>query len=305
MREFWGLAGRQHGAVSHSQALASGLTDAQVDYLLAKGEIVHMHQGVYRATGAPMTAMQRSWAALLAGGDAAVLAGRTAGGLWAMRDIWPREPELLVPYARHPELRGVLVHRTTALDPADVVQRTDGLRLTSPARTAHDIGWLVPRDVADSATIDALHRKLMDWSDLTDVLARIGGRGRRGTAALRAFLESYPEGVAALESELELRFWRLVRDYGLPEPIPQHKVILEGKKLRIDFAYLQPRRVALEVFGKRWHLSRADRRRDRERAALLVAYGWDYHEFGWDDVVWASSRTAEVVSGALHASLTA
>ena len=244
-----------------------------------------MHDEVYVVAGAPSTDLQRLWAALLAAGPSAVASRRSAAQLWNLRGIWAGPvPEITVPRDWADDLSGVVVHRSDHLRGVDVVQRTDGLRLTSPARTLFDIGRAVGPAAQESACIDALHRGVVSYKKLVDVYARVGGKGRPGSAAMRMFLQGSPEGVAAIESELEVRFWRLVRELGLPPPTPQFWVVVEGHRFRLDFAWPDVMG-AIELNGKANHAGPLARRRDRRRTSLLRRAGWSVHEFGWGDIV--------------------
>lgn len=275
--------GRQHGIVSRTQMLQLGISSRAIERWKAAGELVGVHPGVYRAAVAPMTEMQQLWAALAAAGDEAVVSHRAAAELWSLRGVSAQVPEISVIHER-PRLPSCHVHRMQRLIPPDVVVRDDGLPITSVARTILDLGAVVHPNQVGRAAVDALHRRLVSWQQLAEVLVREGGRGRAGTAPLRRFMAREDPGVAALESELEVRFWELVRAYGLRVPDRQFVVRGGGRTFRIDFAYPDVL-LAMEVDGVAWHGTAADRRRDRERDRALEALGWTVLRFKWEDVV--------------------
>ena len=275
--------GRQHGVVSRTQLLQLGMSSRSIERRKAAGEFVGVHSGVYRVAVAPMSEMQRLWAALAAAGDEAVVSHRAAAALWSLRGVSAQVPEISVIHER-PRLAGCHVHRMQRLAPPDLVLREDGLPITSVARTLLDLGAVIHPNQVGRAAIDALHRRLVSWGQLAEVLVREGGRGRAGTAPLRRFMGREDPGVAALESELEVRFWELVRSYGLREPARQFVVRAGGRMFRIDFAYPDVL-LAVEVDGAAWHGTAADRRRDRERTRALEALGWTVLRFKWEDVI--------------------
>lgn len=291
--------GRQHGVVSRTQMLQLGFSSRAIERRKAAGELVGVHPGVYRAAVAPMTDMQQLWAALVAAGDQAVVSHRAAGELWSLRGVTAKVPEISVIHER-PRLRGCHLHRMQSLSPPDVVLRDDALPITSVARTILDLGAVVHPTQVGRAAIDALHRRLVTWPQLAEIVVREGRRGRAGTAALRRFMAREEPGVAALESELEVRFWELVRAFGLRVPVRQLVVQGGGRKFRIDFAYPELL-LAMEVDGVAWHGTAADRRRDRERDRALDALGWTVLRFRWEDVVWRP----ELVVARINAALTA
>lgn len=289
---FQSLAGQQAGVISEHQLRGLGVSQSTVFRRVKTGELVEVHRGVYRAVGAPRSELQDLWAALLAAGERAAVSRRSAARLWNLHGIWAGPlPEITVPTDWPLDLQGVLVHRSDHLADPDVVQRTDGLRVTSPARTLFDIGATVGRLAAESACVDALHRGLVTHRKLVDVYARIGGKGRPGSAAMRQFLVSTPEGLAALEGELELRFWRVIRDFGLPRPALQYWVTTEGGRFRLDFAYPELK-VGMELNGKAGHAGPLAQRRDQRRAKLLKAHGWTIYDYGWGEVVGRPERVA-------------
>lgn len=291
--------GRQHGIVSRSQLLQLGFSSRAIERRKAAGELVAVHPGVYRAAVAPMTETQRLWAALAAAGDEAVISHRAAAQLWCLRGVSSEVPEISVIHER-PRLVGCHVHRMQSLSPPDVVRRDDGLPITSVARTILDLGAVVHPNQVGRAAIDALNRRLVGWHQLAEVLVREGGRGRAGTAPLRRFMAREEPGVAALESELEVRFWELVRAHRLREPVRQFVVRCGDRTYRIDFAY-PDLLLAVEVDGVAWHGTAADRRRDRQRVRALEALGWTVLRFSWEDLV----RRPELVVARINEALTA
>jgi very-short-patch-repair endonuclease len=289
---FHSLASKQAGVVSQRQVDELGISQSALYRRARTGELIEVHRGVYRVAGAPDSDLQRLWAAMLAGGDCSAVSRRSAARLSNLHGIWAGPlPEITVPTDWPLDLEGVVVHRSDHLGPRDVVQRADGLRVTSPARTLFDIGVTVGRLAAESACIDALHRGLVTHRDLVDVYARIGGKGRPGSASMRSFLMSSPEGLAAIESELELRFWRIVRDFGLPRPELQHWVTTDGGRFRLDFAYPELK-VGMELNGKAGHAGPLARKRDQRRRKLLKAHGWTIYDYGWAAVVQHPERVA-------------
>ena len=275
--------GRQHGIVGRTQLMELRVSPRTIERWVSRRELVRVHPGVYRSPVAPPTATQKLWAALVAAGPEAVVSHRAAAELWGMRGVSAQVPELSVIHER-PRLENCRLHRMQSLSPPDVVERTDGIPITSPARTVLDLGAVVHPDQVARAAIDALHRRLVGWDQLAAVLGREGRRGRAGTAALRRFMAREDPGIAALESELEVRFWELVTSSDLRLPVRQF-VVRDGRHVfRLDFAYPELM-LAIEVDGVAWHGTAADRRRDRERERFLRGLGWTVLRFGWDDVI--------------------
>ena len=290
------LAARQSGVVARAQLLSGLATQRQLERRLETGELLSIHEGVYAVRGAPATPERDLWAAVLGGGPSAVASRRSAAQLLRLRGIAPPErPEITVHTDWPLKLRGAIVHRSDSLAPPDVLRRPAAIPRTSVARTLFDLGVAVGPHAVESACIDALHRGLVSHGQLVDVLARIGGKGRPGSAAMRLFLSGSDEGVRAIESELEVRFWRLLREHGLPPPTPQISVATDRGKYRLDFGYPELM-VGFELNGRAHHDGPLAMRRDRVRAAALRRAGWRLVEFGWAEVVGAPVAVAAAVS---------
>lgn len=145
---------------------------------------------------------------------------------------------MLLPARRHPtELPpGVVVHRTTVLPPEDVHRMAAPPR-TMPARSVVDAAaWAGSDDQACAIVAAAFQRRLVTESDIHAVLSRLPRAHRRAVIAGAA-----EDATGGAHSLAELRYARLNRKYGLPEPTRQ--------KMRLDSA---GRRRYLDVYYERW-----------------------------------------------------
>ncbi len=136
---------------------------------------------VYVAGDAVMTAGLKARAAWLAAGPGAVLAGVSAAAVHRVEWLDPGLPAVVVRDDRH-RPSGLVVH-SYDLAPEEVCT-VDGMRVTTPARTALDIGRLLP--AADAVPIlDALIRSTgLVTSDVWAIAdARPGLRGVRKLGA--------------------------------------------------------------------------------------------------------------------------
>ena len=168
----------------------------------------------------------------------------------------------------HPTDRPEILGRTRDLLPRDWTE-IGGVRVTTPLRTALDLGCEMPRRRAIAA-MDALMRAHgFTRAELKRELPRY--RRRRGVIQLRQLVP-----IADGRSESQRESWvRLeISDHGLPAPVPQFWVIVDGEpRYRLDLAYPHLR-VAIEYDGEEFHTSADDRARDRARRAWLSAQGW-------------------------------
>ena len=81
------LAGRQHGVASRSQLLALGFTDADVTRRMKAARLHAVHRGVFAVGHRVLTLEGRWMAAVLAGGDGAVLSHASAAAAWDLRPV--------------------------------------------------------------------------------------------------------------------------------------------------------------------------------------------------------------------------
>jgi hypothetical protein len=156
-------------------------------------------------------------------------------------------PEILVAGTALPRVRDATIHRTTMLDPIDVttVRR---IPCTTPARTAFDLGGVLPWPIDEELLQVAVIARRLDPVDLVAVLDRLGGRGRPGTVKLRLFLqEAVPDERPRRSSS--------------PEPCRERLLSnRNATRFRKRTAVVQPTR------AERRKESSSVRRRTRERA---------------------------------------
>jgi hypothetical protein len=137
----------------------------------------------------------------------AVIAGQSASALLGAKWVDPRGPAELIYDNRHPPPL-VVVH-TDTLMPGEAID-LGGLTVTSPARTAFDIGRRTPLPLA-LQRLDALaHAVDVKTVDIEAVMAR--HRGARGLGRLRRVLPLVDGGA---ESPQESRTRLVLVEAGL------------------------------------------------------------------------------------------
>ncbi len=218
------------------------------------------------------------------------IGGPSAAHLWGA-DLLQPDPPVSVVAPRDgwtTRLPRVSTHHTV-FGSADVTD-LDGLPVTTPARTAFDIGRRLPR-LHSLVLIDAmLHRGILDAGSVME-LARSRPRWPgiprlRGTMALA-------DGRAESPMETRLRF--LFHVAGLPSPEPQVEVRDELGRLvaRVDLAW-RVARLAVEYEGDH-HRERDQFRRDVGRVNALRRLGWAVLRFTAGDVLRRPSATVAAV----------
>ena len=252
------LAGSQRGLVTTSQLHRLGLTRHMIDSRVRRGWLHRVHRTVYVVGHATLAPFGREAAALLACGPLTGLSHRSAAGVWALAALPADAVEVTVPTRHRPRHRGVVVHRTTSLEPADLRTR-EGLRVTSVRRTILDLAAVLGPDDLAAVVNEALVRRLVRREQLELP------RGARGAAKLRHVLD----GASATRSEAERALLRLIRRARLP--LPETNARVAG--FEVDLLW-RAERVVVEVDGWAFHGDRAAFERDRRRDRALRAAGF-------------------------------
>lgn len=255
-------------------AVGLGLTKDCLASAVRDCELVRLFKGVYLRTDIELTPLLRAQAAAAVVSPFSVVCDRTAAWIHGVDTRRYGELDVLPPLescvlsGHHPTDRPEIIGRTRDLLPGDWTEIGD-VRVTTPVRTALDLGCRLPRRRA-LAAIDALMREHgFTRSDLQRELPRF--RRRRGVIQLRQ-LVSIADGRAESQRESWVRL--VIRDHGLPAPEPQFWVVVDGvPTYRLDLAYPHLR-VAIEYDGEDFHTSADDRARDRARRTWLGRNGW-------------------------------
>jgi hypothetical protein len=164
--------------------------------------------------------------------------------------------------------RGLVVRAETLVD--EEITTVTGLSVTTPARTAYDMGRHLPRGEA-LARLDALTRAVP--IDVEDVLLIAKHHGpARGVRQLRSLLPLV-DGGAASPKETWLRL--LLIDAGFPMPTTQIPVVDDrGNHVRILDMGWENFMVATEYDGDQHRTSRPQYVKDMRTSAKLARLGW-------------------------------
>ncbi|MFI2709917.1 DUF559 domain-containing protein [Micromonospora sp. NPDC018662] len=272
------------------------VTDGHLTWTMLRGPTwVRLLPDVYVHRDAHRVDDHRMWceAVALRLPPGAVLAGRSAAWLFGAYVLTRDTPVtvLLPSPARvrpHPRL---LVTRSPLPGPDRT--RFAGLPVTTPLRTAFDLGRHGPRVEALVAVDALLRRRMVRLPALRDYAAeRLGWPGAPLLREVLALAEPLSE------SPMETRLRLLLLDAGLGPLTAQHEVRAGGRFVaRVDLAW-PALRIAVEYDGDH-HRERAQFRRDVARLNALRAAGWVVLRFTADDVLRRPEATVALVRQAL------
>lgn len=255
-------------------AAEAGVSRRQLDCWLANGVLRHPIRGVYYSSSLEDSLELRVAVLKLVVPDACVVTDRTAGWLWGANMILAPNDHLVVPRVSvfSPpgyRLRNGLTNSGERRLRTDDVVELDGLRLTTPLRTACDLGRLLHRDQAFAA-LDSLAR--LGVFTVQELITATGRYRRyRGVVQLRALVPYVdPRAESPGESILRLRWW----DLGLPHPQCQVPVPTpHGGTWWLDVGS-EPHLFAAEYDGEEFHGDDRKEHDDERRGWLRRHEGW-------------------------------
>ncbi|WP_232664520.1 endonuclease domain-containing protein [Pseudonocardia sp. TRM90224] len=277
-----------------SRAVAAGLVTRRA---LRGPRFVRLCTDTYvpRSTAPPDLAL-RSRAAFLLTDQRGVLCGLSAAELLGASCAPPGAPAEVVVTSGGPRTstRGLIVHHSRLA--ADEMQRCSGVVVTTPLRTAFDLGRWRPDVVERVVAIDALANhgrfdpaKILQFSDRYP-----GARHRRRIGDAVALADAR----AGSPMETRLRLVLVLR--GLPTPAVQHAVLddEERRAVWLDLAYPEER-IGIEYEGA-VHTNPNAVLSDTGRYTRLVAAGWRMYRFTKRDIWSDPDRIATTIRDALR-----
>lgn len=260
---------------TYTQARAEGLSRDVLTELCRLGFLRRPIKGVYVVSQVGDSVELRARALRLVVPEDCVICDRHAG--------WLHGAEMVLAPNEHLELRPVSVFRPSGmgrlrngladsgernLTPGDVVE-LQGLRVTTPLRTAWDLGRQRSRDTALSGLDAMLRLAKFEKAELVYGVQRFGRM--RWVTVLRE-LSPIADGRAESPGESVLRLRWI--DLALPTPRPQVPVVLPGGRMVYLDVGSEAARLAAEFHGWAWHSSPQQVVHDDERLGLVEAEGW-------------------------------
>ncbi len=171
-----------------------------------------------------------------------VLAGYSAAELHGASCAPPGTPaEVLLLDGYRRRAGDMLVVRLDAID-RDEITVVDGLRVSTPERTAADLARWAPSLTEAVVAVDALSFTCRFPAGVIIDLVAPGARGAGRVPQVVALSDG------AAQSPMETRIRMAIVLAGLPPPVSQHPVVLGGREFALDLAYPEVQ-LAIEYNG--------------------------------------------------------
>ena len=288
------VAASQLSVVSIRQMFRCGATRKWILRRSGEGIIVKAAPSAFRMGGVPETFRNRAMAAVLSCQGPALVSHRSAAHLLGFERVFePRAVDVTVPRHRRPRTRpGITVHESSAFDLAEPAM-VDAIPVTGVARTILDCA--PSEDKPIRLLDDALRRRIVSWDELWRCYLAHNVTGREVGPFRRILLErdrNTPPG-----GEFARRMAEMLVAAGLPMPVFEHRVVVDGHVYYLDLAW-PSLMVCIECNDQGSHDTPKAFRRDPMKRNRCERVGWDYLEYTWADVVDGPAEIVAQVFGA-------
>jgi hypothetical protein len=246
-----------------TEALSTGMVTRRT--LASRHDMVY--RNVYLRKGVELTPDRRAVAAWLWSKRNSTIAGLSAAALHGSRWIDSELPAELI-RSEACDVGGIVIHREQLRD--DEIRVAHGMPVTTPARTAFDLGRRHRLETAIIRVDSLANATGLKPEDVERVAEN--HHGARGMVQLRRVLELMDGGA---ESPQETRTRLLLIAAGYPNPQTQIRVVDEYGSFvgRVDMGW-EDWKVGIEYDGPQHWTDPEQHARDIDRLAELAAQGW-------------------------------
>jgi hypothetical protein len=227
-----------------------------------------------------LTWEERELAAILAAGETALASHRAAARLHGIGDFGSTLVEITLTHETVVHVTEAIVHRSRrVLAPV----MAGPIPCTSVEQTLLDLAAVLPARLVHRAFTTAWRERLTTPGKVRVHLRHHGGRGVKGTRALREIAELYGEAKrgpgSEAEADLILRLFAELDARGIERPELQGLVDVDGGRRKVSCDCLwASRKKALEMMGLSAHGDYVTHDDDTERASDIRAAGFDLME---------------------------
>lgn len=255
------LLAARGGLLRRDELLESGpVSESWVRRHLRVGHLQEPFPGIVAVGTNPLSDAQRMAAAVLFAGSDAVVSHESALVLWQLGQTRESVVHVAVPTgSTRRSATGLVVHQRHST----AVAFRCGIPVVPPAEALRAVATVWPLDRQRFSVMEAMRLQLLRPADLLD------GAPRRGLGALRLL---YEEAAAGAVSGGEAKYWRILKDAGLPLPELNVPVVAQGHRYVLDGCWGDIG-LAAEIDGRSVHALPAAFEADRIRQNHLHTSG--------------------------------
>lgn len=268
------------GAITLAALEAAGINRYQCRRLVDQKVLERVLDGVYVLGGSPITELTRNVAVCLAR-PALVISGPSAGRFHGIRRS-PRDGLVHAtapPHAQPLTVRWAKVFRTSTLHKHEVMSLSNGLRVTSPSRTAVDHTRFVSPVELLSIIESVQSLRLGTVATMTESAQMLVDDGVRWASRFLDVIARRRDGTAR-DSEWERVVFEALLDRHVSPLVCQHRKSLPGRGLvRFDFCAVEVRWI-LEVDVHPEHRTLEGQGGDHRRDRASRREGWVVERVG-------------------------
>lgn len=257
-------ADQQHGRISYDQLRSLGVDRNRITRWLADGRLRRVHHGVYAVGHAARSTDADYMAAVLAGGEGAVLSHRAAAHKLGLLRKRPPRPEITVPTTAHRRRPGIVIHRVGRLPALDTAT-IDNIAIATVPRVLFDLA----RTTAPKNLTRLCHEAWVHHGTTPGHVEACIARNphKPGAQKLRRAL-----GTDVTLSFLEDAFLKLLTTHDLPRP----RTNIDVNQDKVD-CHWPHHDLTIELVTYRYHATRhafeEDVARRRRNHHIAYTYG--------------------------------
>lgn len=256
--------------------------------MLESGELVLVYEGVYRHAVWPIS-FQSTCVAIAAADPKLVVCCGGAARVWEYRGCTKVGLHATTTATSVPIGVGALVHRCPVMPDHHVVERPDGIRVTSPARTVFDLSKHLRHEHLESVVEQGLRRGQFDIAELYGVGQLLCARGRAGSKLFADVLTSRPAWRRPVDSHPELVLMRALIDQGVSLNTQVAVTLPDGSTIHPDLGDSSIG-FYIEIDDHEWHGGRLAATYDAQRDRQLRLIGGRIERVSTDEITKLSPR---------------
>ena len=281
------LARTQHGAIARRQVLELGASTSLIDRRVRGRRWIKCGHGVYLLAGyeRDRTFKQRVMIAVLQCGQGAFASHECAALLRALDGVSTAAVEVTVPRRLRAKPKGVRIRYSTDATVFDWSEH-DGIPTATATRIIIDLAAdaRVSLDRLERIFESAQRRRETSKAAVEEALERVARPGKPGIKRGRLLIAYLVDDGHVNHSEMETRFFQIMRAEGLPLPDRQQVVHRpDGRFAYADYAYPDTDGL-VELLGFKWHSSSKALTSNAERSNDVLFAGKKTVYFTWEHI---------------------